>query len=111
MKNNKPVFESFNEFIKFVYEADQLNEGETTGYAGKLAGILSGGMKLKGQNKGNTDTLVSDYLNKYYNASVEGTKGIADTLIEDLTQAFETLNNTKISTKSGVVSTTSKASS
>ena len=106
MKNNKPVFESFNEFIKFVYEADQLNEGETTGYAGKLAGILSGGMKLKGQNKGNTDTLVSDYLNKYYNASVEGTKGIADTLIEDLTQAFETLNNTKISTKSGVVSTT-----
>jgi hypothetical protein len=106
MTNNRPVFESFNEFIKFIYEADQLNEGETTGYAGKLAGILSGGMKLKGQNKGNTDTLVSDYLNKYYNASVEGTKEMADDLIEYLTEAFERLNNTKISTKSGVVSKT-----
>ena len=107
MKNNKPVFESFNEFIKFIYEADQLNEGETTGYAGKLAGILTGGMKLKGQNKENTETLVTEYLNKYYNASVPGTKDIADTLIQDLSDAFETLNNTTlIRTTSGVVSKT-----
>jgi hypothetical protein len=106
MKNNKPVFESFNEFIKFIYEADQLNEGETTGYAGKLAGILSGGMKLQGQNKGNTETLVTDYLNKYYNASVPGTKEMADTLIQDLSYAFDKLNNKVIRTTPGVVSKT-----
>lgn len=106
MTNNRPVFESFNEFIKFIYEADQLNEGGTTGYAGKLAGILSGGMKLKGPSRENTDTLVSEYLNKYYNDSVKGTKEMADTLIKDLTDAFGWLNNTKISTKPGVVSKT-----
>ena len=106
MKNNKPVFESFNEFIKFIYEADQLNEGETTGYAGKLAGILSGGMKLQGQNKTFTETLVTDYLNKYYNDSVPGTKEMADTLIQDLSDTFDTLNNKVIRTTPGVVSKT-----
>jgi hypothetical protein len=103
MKNNKPVFESFNEFIKFIYEAD---EGETTGYAGKLAGILTGGMKLQGQSKEFTETLVTEYLNKYYNASVPGTKDMVDTLIQDLSDTFDTLNNKVIKTTPGVVSKT-----
>jgi len=104
MENNKrPVFESFDQFVQFVYEAVQLNEAESESYAGKLAGILSGGMKLKGEDKTKSDALVSDYLNKYYASSVEGGKIIVDSVIEDLADAFDSLNNEKISTKQGSV--------
>ena len=103
MENNRPVFESFDQFVQFVYEAVQLNEAESESYAGKLAGILSGGMKLKGDDKTKSDILVADYLNKYYASSVEGGKLMVDSVIEDLEEAFNSLNNEKISTKQGSV--------
>ena len=54
---NRPVFESFDEFIKFVYEA-KVYETET-GYIGSLVDILTGGMKLDGESKKRVSDLVS----------------------------------------------------
>ena len=99
--NNRPVFESFGDFIKHVYEA-KVFEAET-GYVGSLVDIITGGMKLKGQSKTLVDTLMAEYLNKYYTDKVKGSKEMADKMKEALSDAFDSLNTEKISTTQGVV--------
>jgi len=99
---NKPVFESFDEFVQYVYEA-KVYEAET-GFIGSLVRVLTGGMKLKGQSKTYTDTLVSEYLNKYYTDKVKDGKKMADSIVKDVEEAFNTLNNEKIQTVQGMVS-------
>jgi len=104
MQNNRPVFESFDEFIKFVYEA-KVYEAET-GYIGSLVDILTGGMKLEGSSKNEVDKLISDSLNKYYTDNVVKGKEMAGFIKTDVEDAFNTLNNDKISTKRGGVTAT-----
>jgi len=104
--NNRPVFESFDEFIKFVYEA-KVYEAET-GYIGSLVDILTGGMKLKGSPRSSVEELVSKSLDKYYTDSVEKGKEMAESISKKVKEAFDILNNDKISTK-GSVSATSLA--
>jgi hypothetical protein len=102
--NNRPVFESFNEFLKFVYEA-KVYEAET-GYIGSLVDILTGGMKLEGSSKNEVDKLISDSLNKYYTDNVVKGKEMAGSIKTEVEDAFNTLNNDKISTKRGGVTAT-----
>jgi hypothetical protein len=101
---NRPVFESFDEFIKFVYEA-KVYEAET-GYIGSLVDILTGGMKLEGSSKNEVDKLISDSLNKYYTDNVVKGKEMAGSIKTEVEDAFNTLNNDKISTKRGGVTAT-----
>jgi len=98
---NRPVFESFDEFIKFVYEA-KVYETET-GYIGSLVDILTGGMKLDGESKKRVSDLVSTSLNKYYTDGVVNGKEMAESIKSKIEQAFNDLNNDKISTKKGLV--------
>jgi hypothetical protein len=98
---NKPVFESFDEFVQFVYEAKIFEDNK--GYVGSLTDILSGGMKLGGDNKATAVKVVTEYLNKYYADGVKLGKEMGATLITDLKDAFDTLNNDKIATTGGLV--------
>lgn len=101
MKNNRPVFESFDQFVQFVYEAVQLNEADTT-YASPLLKLIKGTMKLSGESATQIDTLITQVFNKIYvdfddqkdyiNSGSNGKVEI-DSLIERLTNTFDLLNN------------------
>ena len=101
MKTNF-VLESFDEFIKFVSEA-KVYEAET-GYIGSLVGILTGGMKLGGDSTKLVTNLVSGELNKYYTDGVVNGKEMAESIKSKIKEAFNILNNDKIQTKRGLVS-------
>ena len=101
MQNNRPVFESFDEFVQFVYEAVQLNEADTA-YASPLLKLIKGTMKLSGTSATEVDTLITQVFNKIYTdfddkpVYIESGaigKVAIDSLIEYLTEAFDLLNN------------------
>jgi hypothetical protein len=99
--NNRPVFESFDQFVQFVYEAVQLNEADTA-YASPLLKLIKGTMKLSGTSATEVDTLITQVFNKIYTdfddkpdyieSGVDG-KSVTDLVIEELTKAFDLLNN------------------
>ncbi len=109
MQNNRPVFESFDQFVQFVYEAAQLNEADTS-HASPILKILKGGMKLSGESATAVDQLVTLSLNKYFtdkpwhylgDESPEvypdtdnyTGKAYAEQVIDYLQTAFDALNN------------------
>jgi len=103
MQNNRPVFESFDQFVQFVYEAAQLNEADTT-YASPLLKLIKGAMKLDGQSATELNTLILKTFNKIYtdfdkttspivtNDDSTGKKEVTE-LMNELTMAFDALNN------------------
>jgi hypothetical protein len=103
MQNNRPVFESFDQFVKFVYEAAQLNEADTA-YASPLLKLIKGAMKLDGQSATELNTLILKTFNKIYtdfdkttspivtDDDSTGKKEVTE-LMNELTMAFDALNN------------------